>query len=118
MRKALVVGINDYPAKPLCGCVNDANAIKAILETHEGGAPNFNVKLLTSPGTTVDRAKLRGAVDELFLGDCDVALLYFSGHGFIKSIGGYLVTTDAKKYDEGVSMDGDFELRQPIESEK
>jgi hypothetical protein len=105
MRKALVVGINDYKVNPLNGCVNDANAIKVILETHEGGAPNFGVKLLTSPGDTIDRAKLRGAVDELFKGDCDVALLYFSGHGFIKSAGGYLVTTDAKKYDEGVSMD-------------
>lgn len=34
-----------------------------------------------------------------------MALLYFSGHGFIKSTGGYLVTKDAIKYDEGVSMD-------------
>jgi len=105
MRKALVVGINDYNMKPLQGCVNDANAVKAILETHEGGAPNFRVLPLTSPGTTVDRAKLRGSIDELFSGDCDIALLYFSGHGFIKSTGGYLVTTDAKRYDEGVSMD-------------
>lgn len=34
-----------------------------------------------------------------------MALLYFSGHGYIKSTGGYLVTTDATRYDEGVSMD-------------
>ena len=34
-----------------------------------------------------------------------MALLYFAGHGYIKSTGGYLVTVDAKKYDEGVSMD-------------
>jgi uncharacterized caspase-like protein len=31
--------------------------------------------------------------------------LYFSGHGFIDSLGGYIVTPDFKKYDEGVSMD-------------
>lgn len=34
-----------------------------------------------------------------------MALFYFSGHGFIKSTGGYLVTIDASRYDEGVSMD-------------
>lgn len=34
-----------------------------------------------------------------------MALLYFSGHGFIKSTGGFLVTNDAARYDEGVSMD-------------
>ncbi len=34
-----------------------------------------------------------------------MALLYFSGHGYLQSTGGYLVTTDAKSYDEGVSMD-------------
>jgi len=48
---------------------------------------------------------LREAIEQLFAGDSAMALLYFSGHGYIKSTGGYLVTTDAKKYDEGVSMD-------------
>lgn len=104
MRKALVVGINDYPNSPLRGCVNDALSIKNILETHGDGSPNFDVKLITSPDV-VDRAKLRSAIDELFSGGCDISLLYFSGHGFINSMGGYLVTTDAKKYDEGVLMD-------------
>jgi hypothetical protein len=28
-----------------------------------------------------------------------------SGHGFINSLGDYIVTTDFEKYDEGVSMD-------------
>ncbi len=105
MRKALVVGINDYPGAPLRGCVNDANAIASVLETHADGGPNFSVKLVTSPGDTVTRSELRGSIEKLFSGDCDVCFFYFSGHGYIKSTGGYLVTTDAKKYDEGVSMD-------------
>jgi hypothetical protein len=105
MRKALVVGINDYPGEPLRGCVNDANAIASVLETHADGGPNFSVKLVTSPGDAVTRAELRGLIEKLFAGDCDVCLFYFSGHGYIKSTGGYLVTLDAKKYDEGVSMD-------------
>jgi hypothetical protein len=105
MRKALVIGINDYPAAPLKGCVNDANSVASMLETHGDGSPNFAVRLITSPSDTVDRAKLRSSVEALFTGECDIALLYFSGHGFIKNTGGYVVTTDFKRYDEGVSMD-------------
>lgn len=105
MKRALVVGINDYPNAPLYGCVNDANAIANTIETNGDGSPNFSVKLLASPGVEVTRSNLREAIEQLFSGELDMALLYFSGHGLIKSTGGYLVTKDAKKYDEGVSMD-------------
>ena len=44
-RKALVVGIDDYPGDySLNGCVNDAKEIKNLLETNEDGSPNFEVK--------------------------------------------------------------------------
>lgn len=105
MRKALVIGINDYPAAPLKGCLNDANAIASVLETHGDGSPNFSVKLLTSPPDAIDISALRGAIEKLFEGTPDVALLYFSGHGHVESTGGYIVTQDAKKYNAGVSMD-------------
>lgn len=105
MRRALVVGINDYPGSPLAGCVNDATSIAGLLEVHGDGSPNFGVLLMTSPSTPVTRPVLREAIENLFAGDPDMALLFFAGHGYIKSTGGYLVTVDAKKYDEGVSMD-------------
>jgi Caspase domain len=105
MRKALVVGVNNYPNSPLHGCVNDANGIATLLESHSDGSPNFSVRLLTSPEVDVTRSVLREAVEQLFAADSDMALLYFAGHGYIKSNGGYLVTIDAKKYDEGVAMD-------------
>lgn len=105
MKKALIVGINDYPSSPLNGCVNDANAIGTILASHGDGSPNFGVKIMTSPSMRITRSTLREAIESLFSGYSDMALLYFSGHGYIKSTGGYLVTTDAEKYDEGVSMD-------------
>jgi len=38
-------------------------------------------------------------------GDPDIALFYFSGHGMITSIGGFVITTDTESYDEGVAMD-------------
>lgn len=105
MRKALVIGINNYPAAPLSGCVNDAAAIASALETNGDGSPNFDVRLITSPSNAVSRADLRKSIQELFSTKCDAALFYFSGHGMIKSTGGYLVTTDYEQYDEGVSMD-------------
>ncbi|MBF4360523.1 caspase family protein, partial [Vibrio anguillarum] len=105
MKKALIIGINDYPNSPLGGCVNDANTLATVLESNGDGSPNFSVRKITCPSTNITRSVLREAIEQLFSGDCDMALLYFSGHGFIKSTGGYLVTTDAKKYDEGVAMD-------------
>lgn len=105
MRKALVVGINDYPDSPLSGCVNDATSIAGLLEVHGDGSPNFSVLLMTCPSRPVTRQVLREAIEGLFSGDPDMALLFFAGHGYVKSTGGYLVTVDAKKYDEGVSMD-------------
>jgi len=105
MRRALLVGIDDYPSAPLAGCVNDATAMDRLLRRHEDGGVNFDTRLLTSDNETVDRARLREGIDELFADPADVALLYFSGHGTENDLGGYLVTTDAVQYDEGVPLD-------------
>lgn len=102
MKKALIIGINDYPTSPLRGCVNDAAGLATIMETHGDGSPNFDVRLETNVGT---KSELKTMISELFSGDSDTVLLYFSGHGFLNELGGYLVTPDHKKYDEGISMD-------------
>lgn len=104
MRRALIVGIDEYSNAPLQGCVNDANAMVGVLETHGTGSPNFSVRLMTSPGDVITRATLREAIDDLFATECDIALLYFSGHGFVRNADGYIVTSDAERYDEGISM--------------
>lgn len=101
MRKALVVGINEYPTSPLKGCVSDASAFSTIMETHGNGDPNFGVMLKTNVPT---RGKLIGLIQKVFHGDSEVALFYFSGHGFEDNMGAYLVTPDASKNDPGVSM--------------
>ena len=102
MKKALVVGINNYPSSPLCGCINDASGIATILETHGDGSPNFDVRLESDVPT---KSELKTMIVELFSGNSDTVLFYFSGHGFFNEIGGYLVTPDYSKYDEGISMD-------------
>jgi hypothetical protein len=105
VRKALVVGINNYPNIPLNGSVNDAVAIAQLLERNGNGDPNFDIKLITAPNAQITRASLRKDIEKLFSGSSDVALFYFSGHGFLKSTGGYIVTQDFTSYDEGISMD-------------
>lgn len=102
MRKALVVGINNYPSSPLNGCINDASAFASIIESNGDGSPNFDVKLVTD---VPSKSELKGLIVELFNGDSDTALFYFSGHGFIDDIGGYIVTPDYQAHDLGVSMD-------------
>jgi caspase domain-containing protein len=104
MRRALIVGIDDYADAPLAGCVNDANAMAGVLEAHGSGSPNFQILRMTSPSDDLTRATLREAIERLFATDCDIALLYFSGHGFVRSADGYVVTSDATRYDEGVAM--------------
>ena len=51
MRKALVVGIDDYGTSPLNGCINDAEAVADILSKNEDGSPNFEVRLEKNVGT-------------------------------------------------------------------
>jgi len=103
MRKALVVGINNYPSAPLRGCINDASAIGNTIEVNGDGSPNFDVRLLTD---VMSKADLKGHIKELFSGDCETALFYFSGHGFFDDLGGgVIVTPDFQPNDEGVSMD-------------
>lgn len=101
MRKALVVGIDNYKQCPLHGCCNDAEAVSDILSSNEDGSPNFAVKPLKNVQT---KAALRHAIEECFSGNADIALFYYSGHGHIDSVGGYIVTPDFSEYDYGVSL--------------
>ncbi|BEG99000.1 caspase family protein [Bacteroides sedimenti] len=102
MRKALIVGINDYPSSPLRGCINDASSLSNILEKNGDGSPNFDIRIEINVRT---KSLLKGMIVDLFSGDADTALFYFSGHGYVNEIGGYIVTPDHSAYDEGVSMD-------------
>jgi hypothetical protein len=107
MRKALVVGINYYAHVPaLYGCVDDAHGVKSVLERNSDGTVNFGVKLLSGTGSTdlVSRSELREQIEELFAGDSETALFYFSGHGHIEATGGYLLASDSKTGDEGIPL--------------
>src|SRR5690625_5457845 len=92
MNKALIVGIDHYDViGSLHGAVNDAYAVKTVLERHADGTLNFaQPRMLagTGPDSRVTRSELRAAVEELFRDDSEIALLYFAGHGYIDGTGG------------------------------
>ncbi|MBK5261035.1 MAG: caspase family protein [Peptostreptococcaceae bacterium] len=107
MRIALIVGINYYEhVSPLYGCVDDAHSVKAVLERHDGGSVNFDCRLFTGTGPAdhVDRNTLKDNIEELFKTDAEIALFYFAGHGHIENSGGYILTSDSRRGDEGVSL--------------
>ena len=107
MRRALVIGIDHYQEiSPLNGCVNDAYAVKEMLERNADDSVNFGCKLIigNSSGDIVTRTELKDAVKELFAGDGEVALLYFAGHGYIETTGGYLCAGDCRTGDDGLPL--------------
>lgn len=86
MKKALLIGINDYPCgDALSGCVEDVKSLHSVLERNGDGSKNFDIKDLLNVQTSREAMH---AIEELFSGDEEIALLYFSGHGFVNSTGG------------------------------
>lgn len=105
MRRALVIGINDYEnCSSLGGCVRDAVRLAEMLEANGDGSPNFDVRLLTSDKDEVSGGQLNEAIDGLFSAAADVALFYFAGHGTVVNGHGHLVARDGKASSWGVSL--------------
>jgi hypothetical protein len=108
VRKALIVGIDYYErVGALSGCVNDAHAVKNVLERHADGTVNFATPRLmtgTSALDAVEKGDLKDRVRELFADDSEIALFYFAGHGFIEDTGGFLCTTESRTGDDGLSL--------------
>lgn len=107
MKKALIVGVDYYEnVNQLHGCVNDAYNVKSVLERHSDGTINFGVKLLTATGVAnkITKRALKDTVEELFKDANEIALFYFSGHGYVESTGGYLITSECSDGDDGYSM--------------
>jgi hypothetical protein len=105
MKRALIVGIDDYPADPLSGCVNDATTMHQLLARNGDDSVNFHCVLRTAPGDVLSRPAFRGLLHELFAHKTDIALLYFAGHGARTERGGILVTQDGQEHDEGIGLE-------------
>ncbi len=74
-RRALIVGIDFYKSiAPLTGAVNDAHSVKAMLERHADGSPNFDVRLITGtgPADIAERQELWDSINQLFVCDSGI----------------------------------------------
>ena len=99
MKKALCVGINDYPVRgsDLKGCVNDAKAWAALLHEHYGFASDDITMLLDRQATKLN---VLGALDALLAGARrgDVIAFTNSSHGtYVADESG-----DEARYDEAM----------------
>lgn len=101
MRKALIVGVDDYSDCPLNGCVNDATALAQCLRKNGDGSPNFDIFEMNNVGT---KAELKEKILELFDSQVEIALFYFSGHGCKTNYDGYIVMPDYAPGSEGIPM--------------
>jgi uncharacterized caspase-like protein len=107
MRKALVVGIDQYDhISALSGCVNDAKGVATMLERNGDidSTVNFGVEIVTSDRVSLSRRELKDAAIELFKDDSEVALVYFAGHGFVDGTGGFLCAQDCRDGDDGFAL--------------
>lgn len=110
-RMALVVGVNYYSDKRipnLSGCVNDAEEVARLLKRNgdSSRSRNFDCKELyaTGPDHVVNRAAIKDEARRLFQSKAEIALFYFSGHGYIESTGGFINGSDSTRGDEGLSL--------------
>ena len=122
MKRALLVGINDYSWAQLAGCANDAIELGTALSRNHDGSANFVCKVMIADQKNkhqaaqkrftdrfenkkrITQSTLKKSVSDLFKGECDIALFFFAGHGYEDNLGGKLVTSDAVKWDEGFSV--------------
>lgn len=106
-KRALLIGINNYPDPyKLRGCIEDIHSLEAALKKNGDGSPNFDIKTLE------DEKLSKNAISEiqrLFSDDSDVALLYFSGHGYVNTTGAEIVfpsnIASDDNYYTGIQMD-------------
>ncbi|ARV06657.1 peptidase C14 [Polaribacter sp. SA4-10] len=103
MKKALVIGINNYPTAPLKGAINDAKDISNLLKTNGTDSKNFEVKFYDDIQTRGELMKLIVAFFDVNI-EADMGLLYFAGHGYVNELGGFIVTPDHESYNEGIAM--------------
>jgi len=105
LRRALIIGIDDYQVSPLTGCVADAQGMASLLARHQGGGRNYDVRVVTSDTATINRQDLRTCLAELFEHARDAPILFFfAGHGAQTPWGVELVTQDCARHSLGVSM--------------
>ena len=97
-RFALVIGNKDYEYRPLVNPVNDAQAMKAFLETRQ-----FKVIYAENANLETMKSKREEFLGLLAAAKKSIAFVYYSGHGTqemsraTKRLTNYLIPTDNER---------------------
>lgn len=85
---ALLIGINDYPNKPLSQCINDVNKVEHYIESISSTYSQVHLKKIfdSDAKKAVIVSNIKNFLSEAT--DNDVCLLYYSGHGAQENAGG------------------------------
>ncbi len=85
---ALLIGINNYPARPLSQCLADVGKIETYLNTLKTSDRDVIIKQLLDQDATREQVitQIRDFLSKATSND--VALLYYSGHGAQEESGG------------------------------
>ncbi|MCS3802120.1 caspase family protein [Niastella sp. OAS944] len=82
---ALLVGINNYPVKPLQGCINDVVAFRDYLTTQYGNSSEIDLQIKTLTDDDTEKPTRKHLVNAFNFFDQaqngDTCLFYYSGHG-------------------------------------
>jgi hypothetical protein len=107
--RAVLIGIDDYPRKPLGGCVNDIDQIERVL-LDRLNVPAERITRFAAPAVRAastsrlsslqpTRDALRGFLEKLAeeVGPDDAVFLYYSGHGsrVTTKVNGQLISREA-----------------------
>ena len=99
MKRALLVGISEYPDSPLPCAQKDVDALVDVLKMTEYG---FECTVLLNEQATT--RSLKEKLEYVLAAD-QVALVYFSGHGAATDYGAYLVSWDTtERGDDGLDL--------------
>ncbi len=106
-RRALVVGIDGYPCRPLRTCCNDAAHMASVLGLNADESLNWIVDSLLARdhrAPVVTRSDLLRELSELLTAEDDDVLFYFSGHAIRTPWGPELATQDGLRPGAGMSF--------------
>ena len=115
MKKALIIGLEEYPKHlgKLKGSSENAKEIGQLLTRNESissnkGDLNFDCLVLncnTNRKTIINRKEINKACKELFEDqESDALFLYFSGYAIENEMGQYLLTPDTTDFDFGIAL--------------
>lgn len=106
-RRALLVGIDGYPLRPLSTCCNDARALAPLIAFDHDSTSNWatTVRVARDPeATVVTREDLLNDLADLLSSPADDVLFYFSGHAVTTPWGPELATQEGLLPGDGVSF--------------